>query len=82
MKPSLLSACASSLLLAAAVPAAPVAGAPRRAVTSSTQSLPGAQPLPFSDAVRSGDTLYLAGHIGIDPQTGDAAADSGTRRAW
>ena len=26
--------------------------------------------LPFSDAVWSGDTLYLCGHIGLDPKTG------------
>ncbi len=26
--------------------------------------------LPFSDAVRVGDTLYLSGRIGIDPDTG------------
>jgi enamine deaminase RidA (YjgF/YER057c/UK114 family) len=26
-------------------------------------------PLPFSDAVLVGDTLYLAGRIGIDPVT-------------
>jgi len=25
---------------------------------------------PFSDAVWSGDTLYLSGHIGLDPETG------------
>ena len=30
--------------------------------------------LPFSDAVRLGDTLYVAGHLGIDPATGNAAA--------
>ena len=39
---------------------------------------PNGQPLPFSDAVRSGDTLYVAGHIGIDPHTGNAAADPAT----
>jgi 2-iminobutanoate/2-iminopropanoate deaminase len=39
---------------------------------------PGAPPLPFSDAVRSGDTLYVGGHLGIDPQTGNAAADPAT----
>jgi len=33
--------------------------------------LPGRKtPLPFSDAVLAGDTLYLAGRIGIDPETG------------
>ncbi|HUA13909.1 MAG TPA: Rid family hydrolase [Verrucomicrobiae bacterium] len=28
--------------------------------------------LPFSDAVLVGDTLYIAGHIGLDPKTGMA----------
>jgi 2-iminobutanoate/2-iminopropanoate deaminase len=40
-------------------------------------SPPGATRLPFSDAVLSGDTLYVAGHIGIDAHTGNAAADPG-----
>jgi len=31
--------------------------------------------LPFSDAVLVGDTLYLAGRIGIDPVTGRAPVD-------
>lgn len=31
--------------------------------------------LPFSRAVRVGDTVYVAGHLGIDPKTGQAAAD-------
>src|SRR5215470_10243014 len=31
--------------------------------------------LPFSDGVLVGDTLYLAGRIGIDPVTGHAPAD-------
>jgi 2-iminobutanoate/2-iminopropanoate deaminase len=35
---------------------------------------PNGPALPFSDAVRLGDTLYVAGHIGIDPSTGNAAA--------
>lgn len=26
--------------------------------------------LPFSDAVWAGDTLYLSGHLGLDPKTG------------
>jgi enamine deaminase RidA (YjgF/YER057c/UK114 family) len=35
--------------------------------------LPGRKtPLPISDAVLAGDTLYLAGRIGIDPKTGKA----------
>lgn len=32
-------------------------------------------PLPFSDGVLVGDTLYLAGRIGIDPATGVAPAN-------
>jgi 2-iminobutanoate/2-iminopropanoate deaminase len=35
----------------------------------------GAPALPFSDAVLSGNTLYLAGHLGLDPKTGRAATD-------
>jgi enamine deaminase RidA (YjgF/YER057c/UK114 family) len=31
--------------------------------------------LPFSDAVLAGDTLYLSGRLGIDPDTGLAAKD-------
>jgi 2-iminobutanoate/2-iminopropanoate deaminase len=30
--------------------------------------------LPFSDAVWHGDTLYLCGHIGLDPKTGQTPA--------
>jgi reactive intermediate/imine deaminase len=39
-------------------------------------NLPG-RPLeaPFSDGVIVGDTLYLAGRIGLDPKTGRAPAD-------
>ena len=39
---------------------------------------PGSTAAPFSDAVRTGDTLYVAGHIGIDPRTGNAAASPET----
>ncbi|HEV2806207.1 MAG TPA: Rid family hydrolase [Chthoniobacterales bacterium] len=31
--------------------------------------------LPYSDAVLSGNTLYLAGRIGIDPETGKPPAE-------
>jgi 2-iminobutanoate/2-iminopropanoate deaminase len=31
--------------------------------------------MPFSDAVLVGDTLYLAGRIGVDPVTGRAPAE-------
>ena len=33
------------------------------------------EPLPFSDAVLVGDTLYLSGRIGIDPASGTAPED-------
>ena len=39
---------------------------------------PGSTAAPFSDAVRTGDTLYVAGHLGIDPKSGNAAADPQT----
>jgi 2-iminobutanoate/2-iminopropanoate deaminase len=42
--------------------------------------LGGAPPAPFSDAIRTGNTLYLGGHLGIDPRTGRAPAD-GTAEA-
>lgn len=35
----------------------------------------GANALPFSDAVLVGNTLYIAGHLGLDPKTGQAATD-------
>jgi len=35
-----------------------------------------ATPLPFSDGVMAGDTLYVAGHLGLDPATGQAAKDT------
>jgi 2-iminobutanoate/2-iminopropanoate deaminase len=39
-------------------------------------NLPGRKaPLPFSDAVLAGETLYLSGRIGIDPATGVAPKD-------
>jgi 2-iminobutanoate/2-iminopropanoate deaminase len=43
---------------------------------------PNGPALPFSDAVRLGDTLYVAGHLGLDPATGnaDASAELEARR--
>ncbi|MGH8267010.1 MAG: RidA family protein [Steroidobacteraceae bacterium] len=65
----------TAVALAAAAPLALGAlGSPERSYVE--HSFPPASTAPpFSDAVRSGDTLYVAGHIGIDPQTGNAAAD-------
>jgi 2-iminobutanoate/2-iminopropanoate deaminase len=36
----------------------------------------GAGDLPFSNAVISGNTVYLAGHIGFDPVTGNVPQDA------
>ena len=33
-------------------------------------------PLPFSEGVMVGDTLYVAGHIGLDPATSQAPANA------
>jgi 2-iminobutanoate/2-iminopropanoate deaminase len=35
---------------------------------------PAASTAPFSEAVLKGDTLYVSGHIGLDPQTGKPGA--------
>jgi reactive intermediate/imine deaminase len=35
---------------------------------------PAASTAPFSEAVLKSDTLYLSGHIGLDPQTGKPGA--------
>ena len=42
------------------------------------QGPPDRAALPFSDAVRIGNTLYIAGHLGIDPNTGQAPKDPAT----
>jgi 2-iminobutanoate/2-iminopropanoate deaminase len=36
---------------------------------------PASKGLPFSEAVLAGDTLYVAGHIGVDQKTGQAPTD-------
>jgi 2-iminobutanoate/2-iminopropanoate deaminase len=35
-----------------------------------------ADPLPFSDGILAGDTLYLAGRLGVDAKTGKPPADA------
>jgi 2-iminobutanoate/2-iminopropanoate deaminase len=37
---------------------------------------PAAAAVPASEAVRSGNTLYLSGHLGLDPATGEAPGDA------
>ena len=73
------------LSLAAAIAAGLVAIQTGNAVTPVSKSSVGAKrhivlptrkdTLPFSDGVLVGDTLYLAGKIGIDPDTGQAPED-------
>lgn len=63
--------------LALATGAALAQGAPERSYIEHGGP-PGSKPLPFSDAVLTQDTLYVAGHLGIDPRTGNAAADAAT----
>lgn len=41
-----------------------------------TSRPPGTKDLPFSDAVLVGDTLYIAGHIGLDAKTGQPPASA------
>jgi len=72
VKTTLSSALVAVVFLAAALPAA-AGAAPLKYLEH--RSPPGAPALPFSDAVIDGNTLYVAGHLGIDPQTGVAPAD-------
>ena len=48
----------------------PIAAAPRHIVLPSRKDT-----LPFSDGVLVGDTFYLAGRIGVDPETGKPPAE-------
>ena len=68
----------AALMLTGGAP--PASGAPAAAERSYIEHPPAPKgpALPFSDAVRLGDTLYVAGHIGIDPRTGNAAASPET----
>lgn len=38
-------------------------------------AIPGVARLPFSDAVEAGNTVYISGRIGLDPQTRKPPAD-------
>ncbi len=68
LKPCLLTLTASTILSVVSAHAAPQYFP--HAVS------PDAKPLPFSDAVQVGDTLYVAGHLGLDPKTGHAPGDT------
>ena len=60
------------LLFVMAVPllAAAQAKAPRKSIKPE-----GPTPRPFNEAVIVGNTMYVAGHIGLDPKTGKPPAD-------
>jgi 2-iminobutanoate/2-iminopropanoate deaminase len=62
------------ILVFAATLLPPAAGAAPRSYVDHKVP-PGSPPLPFSDAVLSGDTLYVAGHLGIDPHTASTPSD-------
>jgi len=68
---------AAPMLAAGAPPAPGVSAAAERSYIEHPPA-PKGPALPFSDAVRLGDTLYVAGHIGIDPRTGNAATSPET----
>ena len=54
-----------------------LAGAAAGRPQSKIKHYPGSNPdLPFSAAVEVGDTLYLAGTLGLDPQTGRPPASA------
>lgn len=57
----------------AATPPSPAAADPHYVVLDHN---PARAQLPFSDAVIAGNTLYVAGHIGTDPKTGQAPSDT------
>jgi 2-iminobutanoate/2-iminopropanoate deaminase len=59
-----------------AVPTVPVGHAQTAGRKYVYSKDPISKTLPFSEAVRVGDTLYVAGHIGTDPKTGQAPAST------
>lgn len=72
MKPTrltLIVGSAAALITVAAIATPQVSG-------TQHMNLPGrSDDLPYSNAVMVGDTLYLAGAIGVDPETGAPPAD-------
>jgi 2-iminobutanoate/2-iminopropanoate deaminase len=67
MKPWVI---ALTLVLTAGMVAAAVEGDRKYIVLKRA----GASTAPFSEGVLKGDTLYLSGHLGLDPQTGKPGA--------
>jgi 2-iminobutanoate/2-iminopropanoate deaminase len=67
-KPWLVTATASAVIGVAAANAAPQYYAHQFPANT--------KPAPFSDAVLVAETLYVAGHLGLDPKTGQAPTDT------
>lgn len=62
-----------ALVLGAAVTVSGVLSQPAQETTRKAINLPAKSvQAPFSDAILAGNTLYLAGRIGLDPKTGKA----------
>jgi 2-iminobutanoate/2-iminopropanoate deaminase len=62
-----------ALLLALAAHTAAAADTDRRFINGERSAAQ--TPPPLSDGVLVGNTLYISGHLGIDPKTGHAPAD-------
>jgi reactive intermediate/imine deaminase len=69
-------AVAGVLIVAATVLSAGPSGPPQGGDERRVVRLPMANPqLPFSDGILAGNTVYLAGKLGIDPKTGKPPED-------
>jgi 2-iminobutanoate/2-iminopropanoate deaminase len=68
----LLAMCVAALLMFAAI--CPFAGSDRNYINLPRPA--GFSGLPFSDAVLAGNTLYIGGHIGLDPKSGQPPASA------
>jgi len=66
---------AGALLAAVFATAGHAADTARTYVAPPAPKAGSAPAAPFSNGVAVGDTFYVAGHIGMDPATGQAAAD-------
>jgi reactive intermediate/imine deaminase len=67
----------AALAVAGAAVGVPTAESQSKAQARKAVKLPTANPqLPFSDGVLAGNTLYLAGKLGVDPKTGKPPEDA------
>lgn len=66
----LLALLAAGFVASGMFSSAPAGQATRRAI-----NLPDKPPFPFSDAIQAGNTLYMAGRLGVDAKTGKVPAE-------